>query len=249
MLIVCPACVSTYRIDPAVLGEACSTVRCAHCRRTWQIGGQGLAETSPGPTEIIVAPVAVPSAAVPEGHHPAAAGGLVSPRRSAKPPLVPSALQKGERSAVRTVLLTVLGIGLGMACVAGRDRVAAAIPATAHLFQLLGLPTGNGGLDLVDVRSDVSGDGLGKALTVVGEIKNTRAISVLVPELRLVVRDQAAQKLYSWTAAPPKRALGPGESVNFESRMADPPDAGRDLLVTFAEAEGSGQTVRVKEER
>ena len=247
MLIVCPACVSTYRIDPAVLGEARSTVRCAHCRRTWDVNGSGSADTRTVYPEIIATPVAVPSTPLPSVRH--AGERPVHRGRSATPIGVPSHTGRGERSAIRVVLLAALSVGLGMACVAGRDRVAETFSGTAHLFQVLGLPTGTGGLDLVDVRSDVSGDGLEKALTVQGEIKNTRAVSVSVPELRLVVRDQAAQKLYSWTAAPPKTALGPGESVVFESRMADPPQAGRDLLVTFAEAESNGQTVRVKEER
>src|SRR5690349_19250088 len=35
MLIVCPSCSTSYMIDPASLGQAGRTVRCARCRETW----------------------------------------------------------------------------------------------------------------------------------------------------------------------------------------------------------------------
>jgi predicted Zn finger-like uncharacterized protein len=35
MLIVCPSCSTSYMIDPASLGQAGRTVRCARCRGTW----------------------------------------------------------------------------------------------------------------------------------------------------------------------------------------------------------------------
>jgi predicted Zn finger-like uncharacterized protein len=35
MLIVCPSCATSYMIEPASLGAAGRTVRCARCRKTW----------------------------------------------------------------------------------------------------------------------------------------------------------------------------------------------------------------------
>jgi len=35
MLIACPNCSTSYMIDPASLGEAGRTVRCARCKTTW----------------------------------------------------------------------------------------------------------------------------------------------------------------------------------------------------------------------
>jgi predicted Zn finger-like uncharacterized protein len=35
MLIACPNCSTSYTIDPASLGEAGRTVRCARCKTTW----------------------------------------------------------------------------------------------------------------------------------------------------------------------------------------------------------------------
>jgi predicted Zn finger-like uncharacterized protein len=39
MLIVCPSCATSYMIDPATLGPAGRTVRCARCKSTWFAGG------------------------------------------------------------------------------------------------------------------------------------------------------------------------------------------------------------------
>jgi predicted Zn finger-like uncharacterized protein len=39
MLIVCPTCATSYRIDPASVGPAGRTVRCARCKTTWFAGG------------------------------------------------------------------------------------------------------------------------------------------------------------------------------------------------------------------
>lgn len=39
MLIVCPNCATSYQIDPASVGPAGRTVRCARCKTTWFAGG------------------------------------------------------------------------------------------------------------------------------------------------------------------------------------------------------------------
>ena len=39
MLIVCPTCSTSYMIDPASLGPAGRTVRCARCKTSWFAGG------------------------------------------------------------------------------------------------------------------------------------------------------------------------------------------------------------------
>jgi predicted Zn finger-like uncharacterized protein len=38
MLIVCPSCATSYMIDPAAVGPAGRTVRCARCKATWIAG-------------------------------------------------------------------------------------------------------------------------------------------------------------------------------------------------------------------
>jgi predicted Zn finger-like uncharacterized protein len=40
MLIVCPTCATSYKIEPASLGPDGRTVRCARCKTSWFAGGQ-----------------------------------------------------------------------------------------------------------------------------------------------------------------------------------------------------------------
>ena len=48
MLIVCPSCATSYMIDPATLGPAGRSVRCARCKTTWFAGGpQSAPEAEP----------------------------------------------------------------------------------------------------------------------------------------------------------------------------------------------------------
>ena len=54
MLIVCPACVSSYKVEPAALAQAGGTLRCAHCRRPLQVA-----------TPAGVPPSALPDATMP----------------------------------------------------------------------------------------------------------------------------------------------------------------------------------------
>ncbi len=44
MLIACPNCATSYNIEPASLGAAGRTVRCARCKTTWFASGL---ETAP----------------------------------------------------------------------------------------------------------------------------------------------------------------------------------------------------------
>ena len=47
MLIVCPSCATSYMIDPAAVGPAGRTVRCARCKTTWFAGGPNSVPAGP----------------------------------------------------------------------------------------------------------------------------------------------------------------------------------------------------------
>ncbi|HZL30987.1 MAG TPA: MJ0042-type zinc finger domain-containing protein [Pseudolabrys sp.] len=48
MLIVCPNCATSYMIDPASVGPAGRSVRCARCKSTWFATSKGAGATAPG---------------------------------------------------------------------------------------------------------------------------------------------------------------------------------------------------------
>lgn len=76
MLIVCPTCATSYMIDPASLGAAGRTVRCARCKASWFAGGPKTAAVGDFVDDVIAeaeartAPPAKRSAAPPPSAKP-----------------------------------------------------------------------------------------------------------------------------------------------------------------------------------
>ena len=59
----------------------------------------------------------------------------------------------------------------------------------------------------------------------------------LVPPIEAVLRDAEGRPLYSWVSDPPRATLRPGEALHFRTRLATPPEEGRDVAVRFTTAE------------
>ncbi len=224
MLIRCPHCSSAYEIQADLLFGGGRTLRCAECRECWLAEGPD-ANVLPlfGPEIVAEARwERDPSAARPPRPHPRArlAGSL---RRA--------------RGAAAFAMLGMVAV-LAMAGIARKEDVVRVAPQSAALFAALGLPVNLRGLALEHVESRITDAAPGQApvLTLEGRIANLRAGTTIVPELHFSVRDQAQNELYSWTAAAPKQRLGAGETIAFRSRLAAPPQDGRDLVVSFADA-------------
>jgi predicted Zn finger-like uncharacterized protein len=60
-----------------------------------------------------------------------------------------------------------------------------------------------------------------------GTITNTGAESQSVPPILIVLRDARDRIVYSWELQPPKRTLGPGESVTINEAVTDVPRSAR----------------------
>ncbi len=58
-----------------------------------------------------------------------------------------------------------------------------------------------------------------------------------VPRLRFAARNPAGQEVYVWTALPSRSVLGPGESLDFSSRLVSPPADATDVMVRFFNAQ------------
>jgi predicted Zn finger-like uncharacterized protein len=68
MLIICPSCTTSYLIDPASVGSAGRTVRCARCKTTWFAGGP---KPAPEVSTFVDSVIAEAEAQSAENHHPA----------------------------------------------------------------------------------------------------------------------------------------------------------------------------------
>jgi hypothetical protein len=116
---------------------------------------------------------------------------------------------------------------------AWRNDIVRLMPQTASLYNAVGLAVNLRGLAFENMKmSKDEHDGVA-VLVVEGTIANVTGRAVEVPRLRLAVRNESKNEIYSWTALPSRTILGPGETLPFRSRLASPPAETRDVLVRF----------------
>ena len=92
MLIVCPTCATSYQIEPAALGAAGRSVRCAHCKNTWFATAESMVE------EAALAPVRRTAAA--STGRAAAADDSTSRSDPAAEDVIPPRRRSAERKPV-----------------------------------------------------------------------------------------------------------------------------------------------------
>jgi predicted Zn finger-like uncharacterized protein len=106
-------------------------------------------------------------------------------------------------------------------------------PQTAAFYALTGLSVNLRGVDFTDVTTTAEQHEGIPILVVQGNIVNSARKVVDVPRIKFIARNAARQEIYSWTAAPTRTVLPPGEIVPFRSRLASPPADAQEVLVRF----------------
>jgi predicted Zn finger-like uncharacterized protein len=207
MLIVCPSCASEYTIDPAKLGAEGRTLRCAICRDTWFVAPPG-AEAA-APEEPAEPPPEPPGATLLPPAPPKPRRSRTAPRRW---------LAAAAAAVVLLVALPYAGSGLQKGRSLAENWIA---PPTAIL-------------SFREVASEIAGPDDARILHVTGEIANAGTGEAALSPLEFLVRNGDEQVLATWTEAPPKPNLAPGETVRFTARLASPPMDGRQVRVHFA---------------
>lgn len=133
-------------------------------------------------------------------------------------------------------LMTTLCLGLfavNAALIVWRVEVVRLTPQTASLYAAIGLPVNLRGLVFDGVTSTTEAHDGATVLVVEGTIVSQALAAVEVPWLRFALRDDTGQETYAWTSQPPHSALAPGDRMSFRSRLASPPQNGRDVMVRF----------------
>ncbi len=114
-----------------------------------------------------------------------------------------------------------------------RDEFVRVMPQTASFYSMLGLNVNLRGMAFAGVGTTTEqSDGV-PVIVVEGNIVNDSGKLEDVPRLKFAVRNASGQEVYSWTAAPPRPTLPPGETIAFHSRLASPPVEAHDVLVRF----------------
>jgi len=274
MLIACPSCATSYTIDPASLGEAGRTVRCARCKTTWFAGASTAepvaaeaeteaftgvlrpddvpaAVTDPDPLQR-TADATEPAPAAPAAREPA----IIADAPSLVPPVDPTVLpdngtdsdeienfaarrkrlqarrKEARRSSRWTALILVL-FAFNVALIGARSEVVRFLPQTASLFSAIGLPVNLRNLKFDNMRISKETQESLSSLVIEGTIISISNKPTEVPRLRFAARDPMGQEIYTWTSMPSRSILGPGEKLEFRSRLVSPPASASDVMVRF----------------
>jgi predicted Zn finger-like uncharacterized protein len=194
------------------------------------------------------------AAHLPESAGPAEGGDLV-PLMPAEAPDVPPDLSvlmgnaagpvpeevpvsSPRKKAPSTVTIGWGGLGFWLLFLVGAfllmpKTVVSAVPGTARLYAMLGMPVNLRGLSIEGVTYGWTDQG---DLEIKGDVVNLTDGSVKIPLIVIALRDENGQSLSEWTTEVREEPLGAGERASFWTEIPAPPDTARSVKVRFAKA-------------
>jgi len=70
-------------------------------------------------------------------------------------------------------------------------------------------------------------------LVIAGNVENISSTEQTIPQLKIILLDENRQNIREWNFDPLKLNASPGEMVNFETSLPNPPATARDISVLF----------------
>jgi len=207
MILTCPQCSTRYHVDAKSIGTPGRTVRCASCGNRW----------------LAKPPADAPRAIELDPSSPRlwpVAGAAAAPRR-------------GSASLVGW-LIGVLVILIVASAVIGRNEIVAGFPASATIYQTLGLPvTLQLGLQFEGVESRRLEEGGIAVLVVEGAVVNVTDQERPVPPIRVTLLDGTGRRLQQELFQAEAAQLDGGGRTTFSGRLVNPAEQARTFSVTF----------------
>jgi predicted Zn finger-like uncharacterized protein len=210
MILTCPQCSTRYHVDASSIGTPGRTVRCASCGNRW------LAKPPADAPQVVELDPASPLTDDPLW---SAAGAATSPRRSS--------------ASLIGWLIGVLVILLAASAVIGRNEIVAGFPASASLYQKLGLIDIQPGLQFEDVVARRLEEGGVAVLVVEGAVVNLTDQARPVPPIRVTLLDGGGRRLQHELFQAEKTRLDGGDKTTFSGRLINPAEQARNFSVVF----------------
>jgi hypothetical protein len=130
-------------------------------------------------------------------------------------------------------------IAANLGLIGWRADLVSLLPQTASFYAESGLPVNVTGVTFDDFSAKTEFRDAGLALVLEGRLLNVAHRAVRLPQLRFSLRNDEGREVYAWTEPPPKASLAPGEVLRFGSRLASPPERGKEVIVRLL---GSGES-------
>lgn len=119
--------------------------------------------------------------------------------------------------------------------VVGRERIVAALPDLAGIYELIGLKVNLRGLDFQNVTARQEMDGSTPVLLVEGDILNLDSESKGLPAVRVTLKSSTGRDVYAWNYALPQLSIDQMGKVHFKTRLLAPPEASVTVEVRFTD--------------
>jgi predicted Zn finger-like uncharacterized protein len=231
MIISCPSCTTRYNFPEQRLSGDGMAISCAACGHKW-IESRAV--------EIVdISPRKVP-AVIEHGFEPdSEVKRLVEASRQAREAFAVKKRQKLSRLRGWAILGACL-IAPVAAAAAFPELVVSLAPVTARAYDAAGYSVNIYGLEVRRIeRQHAIVDGV-PVLTIKGEISNISNSTQKIPWLRFGLKDAQQVEVYNWTLDTGARPLRAGESTNFITRVASPPETAKNVQIRFAHRDEIG---------
>lgn len=218
MILTCPNCTTRYLVDPAKLGSDGRVVRCGKCSHSWH---QNPPVDMPKQLDTVVPPV--------------------EPRPIPPGSNLPALWRKRRSGGLGWAFLALLVAAVVFGGLFARERIVAAWPPAATLYDAIGIMTAaqEEGLVVRNVASRHDVDNGVAVLVVEGEVVNLSKETKDMPPLRGALRDAQRRDLQAWTFTVGETNLLPGEVVKFSTTLKNPSSEGTNVSITFASIPGA----------
>ena len=231
MIISCPSCATRYNLPEHHLSSQGMAISCASCGHRWiESRAVEIVDISPRNLPAVIEHDYEPDNEV---------------RR-----LVEASKQAREtfEQKRRMRLARLRGWAILAACIAAPIGAAAAFPAmvvrvapiTVRAYDAAGYDINIYGLEVRRVEQQHAIVDGTRVLTIKGEITNISGSAQKIPWLRFALDSGKKLEVYSWTLDTGSRPLKAGETTNFVTRVASPPEAAKNVQIRFAHASEIG---------
>ena len=231
MIVSCPSCETRYDLPSQRFAAGGAMINCAQCGHAWM----------EAPVIDVQATAArqVPTV-IEHGFEPDhEVRRLVEAAREAQDAFAAKRRARRNRLAAWGVFAAAVTTPL-IAAAAFPEEMVRFAPASIRAYQAMGREVNIYGLELRHLEmQNLLVDGA-RVLAVKGDIVNVSGAERKIPSLRFALHNGANAEVYRWTVDSGARPLRPGESTNFVTRVAAPPEAAKNLEIRFARADEIG---------
>jgi predicted Zn finger-like uncharacterized protein len=231
MIISCPSCTTRYNFPEERLSSDSMAISCAACGHSW-VESRAI--------EIVdISPRKVP-AVIEHGFEPdSEVKRLVEASRIAREAFAVKKRQKLDRLRGWAVLGACV-LAPVAAAASFPESVVGIAPVTVRAYDALGYSVNIYGLEVRRVEQQYAVvDGV-RVLSIKGEVSNVSNSTQKIPWLRFGLKDGQQLEVYNWTLDTGARPLRAGESTNFVTRVASPPETAKNLQIRFAHRDEIG---------